>query len=354
MALTWVAVDLKTGAVLDYLPDLDCGTVSQVIGAYSTTTATLPVPTAPENWQRATLEWASALVLLDDDEPIWGGVVGNRPRTLGDTVEISLTTIEGYFDRRFVGDHSWTNAQQTIIPRDLVLAHAADAGGVPFRLIVGTSSTMRDDSYQDSQDKTLYSALTEISGHLGGPEWTCWWEWNAARDHLTPVWEVRDRLGTSPMAGLAPSATFDAPGCVSAATWTTNYGAGKGANDVLAVSTGTSTDARPQSSHHTAVSERPTIEYRFTPSTSITDAATLDSHAAAALTAMLDGASALELTADAGSAPRLFRDWRLGDDIGVDLTSPALTLQTTARAVGWSRDLTGSGTITPILAGGDI
>lgn len=357
MSLTWVSADLRTGAVLAYLPDLECSSIRSVIGAITTAEATLPVPTAPENWERAVLPWASALVLLDDDEPVWGGVVNRSPRSLGDVVDLSLVTVEGYLDRRFVGDHTYTNQQQTAIVGSLVTAHAVDAAGLtglPFRVIVGASTTMRDDSFADAKDQTLFSALTGISGHQGGPEWTCWWEWNTTRDRLTPVLEVRDRLGIAPVAGLAPAATFDAPGCVSEATLTIDYSAEKGATDVLAVSTGSSTEARPQSSHHTATSERPMLEHRFTPSTSITQTATLDSHAAAALAALLDGARALELTADLGSAPRLGRDWRLGDDIGVDIVSPALTVRTTARAVGWAMDMSGSGSVTPILAGGDI
>jgi len=127
------------------------------------------------------------------------------------------------------------------------------------------------------------------------------------------------------MAGMAPTATFDLPGCITDALYTVDYSAGKGANDVMAVSTPVST-GRPQSAHHLAPDDgRPTYEHRFTPSTSISIIATLDDHAAKALVAMKDGATALALsasvmaTATKPAAPVLGTDWNLGDDVGFEI-----------------------------------
>jgi hypothetical protein len=127
------------------------------------------------------------------------------------------------------------------------------------------------------------------------------------------------------MPGMAPTATFDLPGCITDALSTVDYSAGKGANDVMAVSTATS-GTRPQSAHHLAPDDgRPTYEARVTPSTSIIDTATLDAHAAKVLAVMQDGATSLALSASVmasatkPAAPPLGIDWNLGDDVGYSI-----------------------------------
>jgi hypothetical protein len=126
------------------------------------------------------------------------------------------------------------------------------------------------------------------------------------------------------------------------------YGADEGANDVMAVSSGTE-EARPQSEHQTNTDDgRPRFEYRWTPSTSITDVDTLTSHAQRALAAMKDGSLALTLTANREEAPKLGRDWFLGDDIGFSIDAPEFPggISGTARCVGW--ELTDT-TVTPLV-----
>lgn len=355
MSLSWVACNAADGRVLADLPDLDISTVSVVLGAYTSTQGTLPVPTAPEGWQRATLPAGAFLVLLDDHEdgtdpiPVWGGLVLRRTRTLGDEVDLSVASIEAYLDRRYVRDRTFSATSQTQIVRLLVEEFATS---FPIRVQVTASTTTRDRTYADTSDKTLLSILTELSGVIGGPEWTVGWEHQTSPERYTPVLYVADRIGSSPAAGMGPAATFEAPGPVTEAQLVEDYGAGKGATDVMAVSTG-SVDERPQSPHQTAsTTERPPVEYRFTPSTSITQVSTLTAHAQAALAQMVDGAQALTLSAVVDDAPRLGAEWFIGDDIGYAITAPAFPdgLSGSARCIGWSIDLTEPATVTPILA----
>jgi len=161
-----------------------------------------------------------------------------------------------------------------------------------------------------------------------------------------PVFRVGTRLGTPVRDGLAPNATFEIPGPVSEVELEEDFSAANGATDVLATSSA-SGDARPQSRHVvTADPERPTFEYRFSPSTSITDTGTLDDHATARAAAMRDGALALSLGSVTKHAPRVGVEWNAGDDIGYVVggpdrfgreTVPAFPggLTGVARAVGW-------------------
>lgn len=363
--LSWRSVNLRDGRVLSYLPDLSVGAVSQAIGAYSSATATLPVPTAPEGWERATLPGAVALVLTDDAQdgttpvPLWGGMISRRVRDLGDTVSLSLATLEAYFDRRFVGDATYTATGQHTIVSGVVEGFVND-GTIDFRVAVAAAGVARDRAYLDAEDKTVYSVLTELMGVDGGPEWVVTWEHQSAPERFTPVLTTADRIGVSPIAGLMPAARFSAPGAVIAASFAEDYAAGKGANDVMATSTATA-DVRPQSPRQSAADgDRPTFEHRFTPSTSITEVATLTAHAQAALAQMASGGRSLSLTAVWDDAPRLGRDWSIGDDLGYVLggldsdgvdTVPAFPggLSGVARAWGWEINLTEPVTVSPIL-----
>lgn len=359
MALSWISVDANDGSVIADLPTLRVdGALKQTLMRYESQTASLPTwdPADPEscpppNWRVATRPGGVFLVALDEaEQPLWGGMVIRRTRTIGDGVKLSLVTAEGYLDRVYVRGAGYPNTAQGFIARDLVETYAADGElrGLPIRVeYIGGEGVARDRTYNDWDDKTLYSVLQDLSGVAGGPEWTIGWEW-VDEQRLGLVFYVGDRIGSPAPAGLNPAAQFYLPGSVTDAELVEGYGSDEGANDVMAVSTGTE-DARPQSDHYTNTGDyRPRFEKRWTPSTSITDKATLDGHAQRELGAMKDGILALAITASREDAPRLNRDWRIGDDIGFDIESPEFPegLTGTARCVGW--ELTDT-TITPLI-----
>ena len=123
-----------------------------------------------------------------------------------------------------------------------------------------------------------------------------------------------------------------------------SYKRGEGANDVMATSSGTG-NARPQSPRQTNPGDlRPTVEFRWSPSASITNVSTLTTHARRALAGMKDGSVSLSITATRKNAP----PFDLGDDVGFDLTGPAWPrgLTGTARVLGIQQTNT---TITPVL-----
>lgn len=416
---TWVATAALDGAVLADLPKLDVPRVKKIIGRYEPATATLPLVGrgVPENWERVLTGGASCFHLLRENPddpahgiPVWGGMIMDDPLTEADRVDFSLQTIEGYFDRRYVGDELYTNIGQNLIVKDLVEKYAA-AGpndGIPIRVVIvnGGNGKIRTREYKDADDKSLYSVLSDLMGVIDGPEWTVGWEWKSGPERITPVLYVGDRIGSAVTAGLGPAAVFEMPGAVTSFQRHRSYARGKGANTVRAVSSGQG-DVRPESDLIVTTDPiRPTFEYRFTPSTSIKETATLNEHATSAATALAGGTVTLALTAIVDSAPRLDVDWFIGDDVGyriggndrTDLTFDgagyanlaagmgpdsegyaepgSLELDTvnylgngagtpvvpafprgyagTARAIGWELAPQGTATITPILAGGDL
>ncbi|MDP9185216.1 MAG: hypothetical protein M3O29_06070 [Actinomycetota bacterium] len=352
MALSWVSVNSNTGAIIADLPTLRVdGALKQTLMRYESQTASLPMDDAPSNWPQATRKGAVFLVALDENNaPQWGGMVTKRSRKVGDGVKLSLTTAEGYFDRVYVGDETFYTWPQNSIVEYLVNKYAKTGAlrGLPLRVeIVGGSGVTRGRTYADKDDKTLYSILTDLSGVIGGPEWTIRWEW-VDGSTLGLVLTVGDRIGAPAPAGLNPAAQFHLPGSVTDAELVEGYGASEGANDVMSVSSGAG-DTRPQSPHQTNTGDqRPRFEYRWTPSSSITDMDTLTAHAQRALAAMKDGSVALALTANRQEASPLGKDWNLGDDVGFDITAPEFPggITGTARCVGWEMTDT---TITPLL-----
>lgn len=362
MGYTWAAVSIVDGQRIADLPFLECDTTSVELGVYTTTTAKLPLPTAPNNWQAAVRAGASVLVQIDETTgvPVWGGYVTRTPRDEGDSVEISLATLEAYLDRRYVGDVAYTQVGQNALVTDLVNKFAKAGNGVnpglPLRLeINGGAGMPRDRSYLDSDNKSLYAVLTELSGVIGGPEWTITWETSADQSKITPVFHVGDRIGNAATAALGPAAIFYMPGTATAFSQDGDYSASEGANDVMAYSTAEG-DQAPQSVHvQTSDPGRVVFEYRWSPSTSITDTDTLASHAQKRAAQMINGSNAIALSAPTSVAPRLGTDWNIGDDIGYEVTIPAFPegLSGTTRAIGWELKTGPVDIVTPILQNPD-
>ncbi len=352
MTLSYISVDINTGAILADLPDLTMqGPMPRTLMRYESQTAKIPLDSAPANWRTATREYAAVIICLADDTvtPLWGGVITERTTDETDDVTLSLTTIEAYMDRRYVGNQTFTNTDQNYIVQMLVDWYAGPPVGIPIRVqIVGPAGQLRTRNYLDTDDKTLYAVLSELTAVIGGPEWTIGWE--CVNNLYTPVLYVGNRIGAAVTPGLGANAVFNMPGPVTKAKLVESYTSGNGANDVMATSSGTG-NARPQSPRvepNAGYIGRPIIEARFTPSTSITDVATLTAHAQSAVAVTQNGTMALTISAARQDAPMLGTDWNLGDDIGYDLTAKAWPngLTGTARAIGWQLD---DNTITPIL-----
>lgn len=349
--LSWVSVDANTGSIIADLPNLNLsGSLKRTIGRDEAQTAVLPLDKAPKNWRTATRKKSVFLVALaepvgarDRGEPVWGGMVTDRTTSHKEGVHLSLVTAEDYLNDRYVGDESFFTWPQNDIVEYLVLKYVA-TDGIPIRVVkLPGANPVRGRNYLDADDKTVYSLLDELSGVIAGPEWTIDWEWVDSQ-RLGLVLYVGERIGSPAPAGLGPASWFNLPGNVSDAELKEGYRRGEGANNVMAVSSG-SAEARPQSTRHTFEGDgRPKIELRWTPSTSITEQSTLEEHAERALAGLKDGTTALAITANrAESTP-----FNLGDDVGFDLLSWAWPdrITGTARAIGLEWTDT---TITPVL-----
>lgn len=373
MTLQVIATDLRTGRVLADLPSCDFDyPLRRTIGQYEAGTAHLNLSGAPENWERAILEGGSVLHLYDDEDPgrtpQWSGLVTLQVRNGGtDIVDLSVVTAEAYFDRRYVGDLTYTGEPQNLLVADLIDRYITDGAnpGLPITTTTVTAGdgTPRDRTYKDTDNATVYARLQQLMSIQGGPEWTVEWAWSVDGQSINPVLLVGDRIGAAAAAGLAPATMWSMPGCVTEVQQARDYSSGKGANKVTAYSSGQG-DSTPTSGPRSATDfqGRPTYEFRWSPSSSITNTATLVQWAQQALALLSPGAIALSLTAALAAAPMYGQEWRLGDDVGYSVGGVDDQGQQTVLA--FPGGITGVGrviayeltetTVTPILAQSEI
>jgi len=289
------------------------------------------------------------MVAIVNNVPAWAGVIWKVRGGSQATVELGVATPESYLDRRFTGTLSFTQTEQAAIAAALV--EVANIEGINLIIDQRLTGVVRDRSYFDDEDASIYQRLTELMDIEDGVEWTIDPEWADAKQQRVALrFKARSRIGS-----IEPRGPLSTTGAAQATyTITHDYGKGMGANDVLAYSSGEGT-ARPQSQHlrNTAAIAAgvPRVEHRWSPSSSIKSVAILNEHASAALSRLDGGTTSLEIAARWDVAPvRLGVDIALGDQVAYDLVGPMhpAGILGTARMIGWRLDST-AGTFQPVL-----
>lgn len=348
--LAWVAVSLVDGRPICDLPYLQADTLEYHLMEGTTQALKLPYDHLPVNWEQATLPGGVAYILTQDEHPIWGGILMDVQMDLADAAfDLKVDTIETYLERPGTGDLEYRQKPQTWIVADIV--QRAAITGMRNCLVAryGDSTVLRDRSYKDTDDKSVLSAIQELANIQGGPEWGHWWELTdkgayrcviAARDHYGSVEPVTD-FTLSQMTGFQRE--MDATGTALA-------------NRVRAVSTADG-DVRPSSPWQSYYDpDRPVWPLSFTPSTSIKDLATLESHAVQRLASRARGTVTHSVDLDLLTAPKLGVEWMPGDMVrwdvnGADSRMPGDT-EGMARVIGYRISFQGSWTLNPILQEG--
>jgi hypothetical protein len=365
--ITWLGCDLVTGRIVEELPDLTAqGPISHRLSAYTSASFALPIPLGghgapPKDWLGATQSGRCMLVAVMADQPIWAGIILPREGGTEATADFGAVTLEGYLERRYVANHTWVGQDEASVIMAGLIGDANTTEGIGLTIDAPATGTLRDRLYLDVEDKTVYEAARELSGVIDGPEWTIALGWtDATQTAVSKTFRVRKRIGFKSMTPTAvrPTGNTVAVFATQAESETRyryleDYSTGKGANHIVAVSSGEG-GLRPASAPArdaaTFAAGWPRYEYRFTPSTSITSIPVLDAHAQKALGILARGVNLLTITARADATPRLGTDWSTGDDIGYELVGhrhPA-GLTGVARAIGWNLDPQ-AGTVSPIL-----
>lgn len=343
VVLAWYGCDLRTGQIVEDLPSLKpAGPLTRRLGQHTSASFELGLGGAPAGWEEATDEGRTMLVGVDTltDQPVWAGMVLTREGGSGRTVSLGAATPEAYLDRRYTADQTLIQQDQAAVVTALMTAPLTN--GPPFIMDAPATGVLMDYTVTDADDRTVLSALTEISGMDGGPEWTVDVAWaDAAHSGFVLPLRVRPAIG---LQYPDPEAVFDFPGSISAYTLTESYEQGKGATVVQARGEGEGASRLTSAAQVATALETggwPRYVYRYTPASGITSPAQLNAHASKSLGIMQTGASVWAVDAVASRSPRLGRDWGIGDTVRIAIdTSPRHPrgADIVARAWAWELD----------------
>lgn len=314
--LAWFGCDMLTGAIVEDLPSLQpAGALSRKLGDQTTAQFSLDLGGAPAGWVVATDPGRALLVAVDTltDMPVWAGAILPRESGSAPVVSLGAASLERYLDSRFPGTQSFFGEDQATVLAGLFTP--ALTNGPPFVIDSAATGVTMNYSVDDGDDKSILSCAQEIMAPEGGPEWTIEAAWNTAHSGFTFPIRIRSKIG---IQTEWPEGTFDFPGSVSAYTLAESYEAGKGATRVIARGEGEGS-SRLTSTPHDATTLLaagwPLWEHRYTPASGVTDPNQLNAHAAESVALMAQGATVWSIEAVASQAPRLGRDWALGDTI---------------------------------------
>lgn len=341
----FLAVSLTSGTVLAEFQDLQVSKLSYRFEEMTSETMMLPWRNIPSNWGEATVPYGVAILLVRGSTVLWGGIVVKRERTLqGEGLSLTVATVEHYLDSVYVKDHTYSNRDQCEIVKDLV---SSTLKGHRFMISVevSPSSIRRDRTYEESSDKTLLSALQELSNVQNGPEWCT--SWRIVDGGYMPVLTVADRIGS-----VAPVTTFD-ESVMTDFKVLEDYTSGYGANMVWAVGSMDNEDQLRSDVMVVEQSYRPVVEHVVQPSSSITQKETLNAHASSALRQLRDGTNTLSMTLSLLAAPIVYEEWEPGDVVAWTVADDDGRFvgfdHGEARIVGYDIDFSGVWTITPVL-----
>lgn len=341
----FLAVSLTSGIVLAEFPDLHVSKLSYRLEDTTSGTMILPWRNIPSNWDEATIPYGVAVLLVRDSTVLWGGIIVKRERTLqGNGLTLTLASVEHYFNSVYVKDCTYSGWEQTWIASNLV---TTTLEGHRFGIEVETaaSSIHRDRTYEESSDKTLLSALQELSSVQNGPEWCT--SWHASGGRYVPVLTIADRIGAS-----RPVTTFD-ESVMTSFKVVEDYTSGYGANMVVAVGSSTGEDQLRSDVMVADQSYRPVVECVVRPSSSITQKETLNAHALSSLQYVQNGTNTVSMELSLMAAPVVYKEWEPGDMVAWTIADDSGRFNGfdhgEARVVGYDIDFTGVWTITPVL-----
>lgn len=341
----FLAVSLTSGLVLAEFPDLQVSKLSYRFEEMTSETALIPWRDIPSNWNEATVPYGTAILLARGSTVLWGGIVVKRERTLqGSGLSLTLATVEHYFDSVYVGDHVYSDWEQTWIVDNLVESTLKDHRFV-CEVETEHSRIKRDRTYEADSGKTLLSTIQELSNVQDGPEWCT--SWRNVDGRYVPVLTVADRIGST-----SPVTTFD-ESVMTSFRVLEDYTAGYGANAVWAVGNATGEERLRSDVMVAEQSYRPVVEHVVNASSSIVRKETLNAHASAALQRLRDGTNTVDMTLSLMSAPIIYEEWEPGDVVAWTVADDDGRLDGfdhgVARVVGYDIDFSGVWTITPVL-----
>jgi hypothetical protein len=351
--IEWLACDLLSGEAISYLQGVT-GDISRSIGAYESATLEIPTPLSGPLANRLVNFQVTApntvIVAVVNNVPAWSGIVWATEENSAGGYTLATATPESFLDNVYTRDLSFKQVEQTEILRSL--AQRAVTNGLPLAFDLQPTGIKRDRTFNDDENTFVYEAMQELRGVINGPEWTIdtiWADQNKRKIRF--VLRAASAIGAGQTDPKGPVSTHGP----AKAEWklTTSWGKGKGANAIIAYSSGQGAK-KPQSVEISNVlAGYPKLEYRWSPGSNIKETGTLNDHASKKLADIGSGTAVLELDCRWDQPPvRLAFDLNLGDWLEYQLYGPSRPAGFTGvkRMLGWKLSPE-SGRFTPFLLG---
>ncbi len=169
--LTWYVADLKTGLFVEELP-LKADSLERTIGTKSTCTVNLDVldPSCPPNWTNLVDGRRSMIVPVNDDLPLCGYLVTDAVPG-SETVPLTLESIEAVPEYVNVEDAEFDETVDDEADIMAALFSQKITAGWGFELAVTKTGRKATQSYSGLEDRTVASAVSDLASKASGPEW---------------------------------------------------------------------------------------------------------------------------------------------------------------------------------------
>jgi hypothetical protein len=292
----------------------------------------------------------TVITAVINNVPAWSGIVWATEESSEGGYRLATATPESFFDRVYTRTLIYKQEEQINIFKGL--AQRAVANGLPLIFDLKATSVKRDSTYNDDEDGSVYDRMQELASVNNGFEWTIDTVWaDDTHRKIQFVLRAAPYLGAGINSPKGPISTHGP----AKATWkrTVDWGKGKGANAIIAVTSGEG-KARLQSEEITDILDSyPKLEYRWMPGSNIKEKSTLNDHASSKLSSIGKGTTVLELECRWDQIPvRLELDIKLGDWLQYQLygSSRPSGLFGTDRMMGWKLSTT-TGRVKPYLLG---
>lgn len=350
-AIRWVAIEPRTGKIIEELPGTRAtSTLPVTLGKDNTATVELPITDRlPERWELATQPGRGFLAAIYDDPQqtvLWCGYVSRRTRGSGPTISLQLTDMNGFLKntRRTLnwtfGDYDTDGTpigegeEQTTIMRRL--GGFVTAGMFHGDVVEIPSGVLRHRRYRDDEDKTRLDAMQQLMNVIDGCEWKFDYRWDDSETFsLIPTFaqSVGRRVGQGKQRPVLANVDW---------TLTEDYSPGKGATLVTGVATREGDERVMVKMQDDLLLDYGwlVLEHRWSPDTGSVDEEVIADYTAKKLADISHGSNTYSVQVTVADSPHVFGGeyLGLGDDITIDVTNPDLPgsdATIDGRLIGW-------------------
>lgn len=338
-------INSTNGVELGELQNIQCSSVSVSMLEVETTSFKIPYSSLPTDWMTSLQPYKSLILMVDDETGVayYGGFITKRTRKQSDAcIQLDCTDVLGYLKRVYAPTLSYSQISQTLILQD-VIQQSLRYSTVPIQVLADVSSVKRDRTLNEADNKTVFDIIDSFNGLDGGTELSHSWEYDKTKNSWQCVIRIADHIGrVAPL--ILDSRMFSDFQMIE------DYTTGYGGNSVLAYSTSGNTQLE-SSWHSSKYWGRPLLQYKWSPSSSITNVDTLNSYAAQKLHDIELGTTSYSFSCAFSLMPPYGVVWSLGDSMRFTLHAEQFKdVQTvTARVVGYTISFNNAWTITPLL-----